>query len=128
MDIFKRRTKLAALTALVLGGCASPYWQQDPAWAGYKPTQISVVEKDDPSQFCSAAPQSVWGCAVRQREMNHCIVFIKASLPYEAYGCTMTHEVRHCFGEQHDAFNALPHYAIDCGNGEIYTASAQAGR
>ena len=128
MGIFKLRTKLAALTVLVLGGCASTYWQQDPAWVGYKPTQISVVDKDDPSPLCSAAPQSVWGCAIRQRETNHCIVFIKASLPYEAYSCTMTHEVRHCFGDQHDAFNAVPRYALDCGNGEIHIPSVQASR
>lgn len=128
MGIFKLRTKLATLMVLVFSGCASTYWQQDPAWVGYKPTQISVVEKDDPSQLCNATPQSVWGCAIRQRETNHCIVFIKFSLPYEAYSCTMTHEVRHCFGEQHDAFNAMPHYSIDCGNGEIYMASLQGGR
>lgn len=128
MGIFKLRTTLAALTALVLSGCASIYWQQDPAWVGYKPTQIAVVEKDDPSQLCSAAPQSVWGCAIRQRETNDCIVFIKSRLPYEAYQCVITHEVRHCFGEQHDAFNGVPQHGVDCGNGDLHIPSQHASR
>ncbi len=128
MGIFKPRAKLAALTVLVLSGCTSIYWQQDPAWLSYKPTQIAVVEKDDPSQLCSAAPQSVWGCAIRQRETNHCIVFIKSRLPYEAHNCVITHEVRHCFGQQHDAFNGVPHNSVDCGNGQFYIPSQQASR
>jgi hypothetical protein len=128
MGIFRLRAKLAALTVLVLGGCAPIYWQQDLAWVGYKPTQILVVEKDDPSQLCSAAPQSVWGCAIRQREAHDCVVFIKARLPYAAYNCVITHEVRHCFGDQHDAFNEVPHNSVDCGNGEFYVPTQHVSR
>lgn len=128
MDIFKLCVKLGALTALALSGCTSTYWQRDPAWAGYTPMRISVIEKDDPSQVCGAVPQSVWGCAMWQRETNDCIVFIRSGLPHEAYSCTTTHEVRHCFGEHHRAFDSVPHYSLDCGNGESYVPSARAGR
>ena len=128
MGICKLRAQLAALTVLVLGGCTSVYWQPDSAWAGYKPTQISVVERDDLSRPCSAAPHAVWGCAIRQRAMDDCIVFIRAKLPYDAYNCVVTHEVRHCFGDQHDAFNGVPHNSVDCGNGRFYVPSPLASQ
>ncbi len=127
MGLLQLRVTLAALGILALGGCASTYWQRDTAWVGYKPTQISVVESDDPSQPCAAAPHSLWGCAVKQRNSDDCVVFIRSRLPYAAYNCVVTHEVRHCFGDQHDAFNNVPHNSVDCGNGQFYAPPARAG-
>jgi hypothetical protein len=54
-------------------------------------------------------------------------VFVKSSLSQDAHDCTVTHEVRHCFGDQHNAFNNVPHYAIDCGDGEVWGPSLRAG-
>jgi len=120
-----RDAELAGLAAFLLTGCASnSYWQSDPAWSGFKPTEILVVEKDDPSPFCRTALQSVLGCAIRQREANQCTVFLKSRLSQGAHNCTLAHEMRHCYGDHHNAFNDRPHYAIDCGNGEVYGAPA----
>ena len=129
MVAFKLRRELAGLAVLLLAGCASgTYWQADSAWFGFKPTHISVIEKEDPSALCGAAPQSVFGCAIMQRTMNHCTVFVNSRLTDQAYSCTVTHEMRHCFGDHHRAFDNRPHYAIDCGDGEVYGGMMKVGR
>jgi len=119
---FKLREACALLTVFALSGCASTFWQQDPDWVDYRPTQISVVEHDDPSQVCGVAPRSLLACAIRHRDTNNCVVAIKSGLTHQAYTCTIMHEARHCFGGQH---NARSNYAIDCGNGDIYTPKQQ---
>jgi hypothetical protein len=128
MEAFKPRIRFAALAVLFLSGCASTssYWERDHAWAEYSPTQIAIVAKDDPSPLCGAPLESVLGCAVRQRNEDRCTVFVNSRLPNDAYRCVVTHEMRHCFGERHDAANAKKHFAVDCGNGELYMAPARA--
>lgn len=108
------------LAALALSGCASPLWQQSPGWVGFKPTLISVIEKDNLSAFC-ADNRGFLGCAVRLRETSHCIVFVKSGLPHETQGCIVTHETKHCFGNVLEAAAARPHYAAGCGIGVAST-------
>jgi hypothetical protein len=99
----KRKTSIAPITwatlaVLALSGCASPLVQRDPAWMGYKPTRIAVVEKDDLSSYC-IDNRATLGCSVRLRETSQCIVFVKSGLPYEAHGRVITGETRRCFGD-----------------------------
>jgi len=114
------------LAALALSGCASPPWQQHPGWVGFKPTLISVIEKDNLGAFC-ADNRSILGCAVRLRETNQCIVFVKTGLPHETQGCIVTHETKHCFGNVLEAAAARTHYAADCGIGVASAASVRTG-
>jgi hypothetical protein len=89
---------LTALSVLALSGCASPLVQPDPAWMGYKPTRIAVVEKDDLSSYC-IDNHATLGCSVRLRETSQCIVFVKSGLPYETHGRVITGETKRCFGD-----------------------------
>jgi hypothetical protein len=119
----------AALAALVLGGCASAgsYWETDAKWVNFKPTDIVLLEPDDPSIICRKAPHSVLGCAILQPEINTCTVVLKSRLPRNAFSCALTHEMRHCLGDFHTAYNDRPHYALDCGDGTLYSGPMQAG-
>jgi hypothetical protein len=115
-------TRKGLAAAALLAGCTSDgYWQPNPAWHGFRPAQIAVVEIDDPSAHCGGAPRSLLGCAVRQREQNHCTVYVRSQLPYPAFACVVTHETRHCVGDDHLRANDRPHYAVDCGTGEMYS-------
>ena len=87
----------ATIAVLAVSGCATSLGKQDTAWTGYKPTHIAVVEKDDLGSFC-VDTRATLGCAVRLRETNQCIVFVKSGLPYEAHGRVITGETKRCFG------------------------------
>ncbi len=118
----RRRVKLAAVAAAtLLYACAGPYWQANPQWDGFKPAEIQLVEKDDPGPDCGAASYSVLGCAVRSRSDNRCTVFVQSRLPYREFACVVTHETRHCVGDDHLAANGRPTFAVDCGTGELYS-------
>ena len=120
------RVALAA-TPMVLAACAPiPYLASNPTWYGFKPTQIELVEKEDPGPACGAAPYSVLGCAVRQRQQNQCTVFIKSELPYRTFSCVVTHETRHCVGDDHLGTDGRPNFAVDCGTGELYSGPVRA--
>jgi hypothetical protein len=97
MNTRKTSITFATLAVIALSGCASPHGQQDPARMGYKPTHISVVEKDNLSSFC-IDNRSTLGCVVRLRETDQCIVFVKSGLSHEAHGRFITSETKLCFG------------------------------
>jgi len=114
------RKACITLAALVLSGCASPPSQQPPAGDDFKPTVISVIEKDNLSAFC-AGNRSLLGCAVQLRETNQCIVFVKSGLPDEALGCIVTHETKHCFDNVIEAAAARTRFPAGCGIGVAST-------
>ena len=118
--IMNLRKACITLAALVLSGCASPPSQQPPAGDDFKPTVISVIEKDNLSAFC-AGNRSLLGCAVQLRETNQCIVFVKSGLPDEALGCIVTHETKHCFDNVIEAAAARTRFPAGCGIGVAST-------
>ena len=102
MNTRKTSITFVTLTVIALSGCASPHGQQDPARMGYKPTHISVVEKDNLSSFC-IDNRSTLGCVVSLHETDQCIVFVKSGLPYEAHRRVVTSETKLCYGNQLDS-------------------------
>ena len=118
---------LIELASLLLGGCAAnSYWKPDPEWYDFKPTEIALLQVEDPSVQCGFAARSVLGCAMMRYATNQCTVLVKARMPVQASSCVVTHELRHCFGDFHRAFDNMPHYSIDCGDGEFYLGPVQA--
>jgi hypothetical protein len=118
---------LIGLASLLLGGCAANnYWKPDAEWYDFKPTEITLLQVEDPSAICGFAANSILGCTLMRHAISQCTVLLKARLPVQASSCIVTHELRHCFGDFHYAFDKMTHYSIDCGDGEFYLGPAQA--
>ena len=117
---------LTAVLLFALAGCASFNSQPDGARIGYKPKQIRVAEKDNFMAFC-AHNHSALGCAVRLRETNQCIVFVKSGLALETHGCVVRHEATYCIAEDHEASAFKSNSDSECGDGEKRTVALTIG-
>lgn len=102
------------LAVLILSACAASPSQQSLGRENFKPTKISVVEKDNLSTSC-ADSRSILGCAVQLRQTNQCIVFVKSGLPDQALGCIVTHETKRCFDNAREAAAAKTQLPAACG-------------